>query len=319
MNFGQVLTAMVTPFDQNGDIDFNKIRTLVNHLIANGSDGLVIAGTTGESPTLTNTEKLDLFRFVAHVANGRVPIIAGTGSNNTRASIELTKQAEQTGVDAIMLTTPYYNKPSQEGLYQHYKAVAQATSLPVILYNIPGRSAVGMAPETIIRLSETSNIVSVKEASGNLDAMTDIISKTPDDFTLYSGDDNLTLPVLAIGGNGIISVSAHIIGNDIQEMVQSFKNGDIQRAAAIHQDILPTMKALFAQPSPSPVKAALNLMAIYVGDVRLPMMPLSSDEQQQLKQMLPQDQVKRHSAEHLSPLNNKEQRLNARASVATPL
>lgn len=291
MHFGQVLTAMVTPFDQHGNVDFDATRTLVNFLITNGSDGLVVAGTTGESPTLTDNEKLDLFRFVAQVAGGRVPVIAGTGSNNTRASIELTKQAEQTGVDAIMLTTPYYNKPSQEGLYQHYKAVAQATSLPVMLYNIPGRSAVGVAPETIIRLSEINNIVSVKEASANLDAMTEIISKTPDDFTLYSGDDNLTLPVLSIGGNGIISVSAHIIGNDIQEMVQSFKNGDVGRAAAIHQEILPVMKAMFKQPSPAPVKAALNMIGVSVGDVRLPMIPLSGDEKQQLRQMLPPNKI----------------------------
>ncbi|QKY70622.1 4-hydroxy-tetrahydrodipicolinate synthase [Lentibacillus sp. CBA3610] len=291
MNFGQVLTAMVTPFDQNGTIDFDATRTLVNYLIANGSDGLVIAGTTGESPTLTDNEKLDLFRFVANVVSGRVPVIAGTGSNNTLGSIELTKQAEQTGVDAIMLTTPYYNKPSQEGLYQHYKAIAGATSLPVMLYNIPGRSAVGIAPETIIRLAEVDNIVSVKEASGSLDAMTSIISRTPDDFTLYSGDDDLTLPVLSIGGNGIISVSAHILGNDIQEMVQSFQNGDVKRAAAIHQQILPVMKAMFAQPSPAPVKGALNMTGVYVGDVRLPMIPLSGEEKQQLRQMLPPSKV----------------------------
>ncbi|WP_010531457.1 4-hydroxy-tetrahydrodipicolinate synthase [Lentibacillus jeotgali] len=291
MNFGQVLTAMVTPFDQNGDIDFNATRTLVNYLIANGSDGLVVAGTTGESPTLTNNEKLDLFRFVAQVADGRAAVIAGTGSNSTWASIELTQQAEATGIDAIMLTTPYYNKPSQEGLYQHYKAIAQATSLPVMLYNVPGRSAVAIAPETTIRLSEISNIVSVKEASGNLDAMTEIVSKTSDEFTLYSGDDSLTLPALTIGGSGVISVASHIIGSDMKEMAQSFKNGDVQNAAFIHQKLLPTMQALFAQPSPSPVKAALNMMGIYVGDVRLPMIPLSSEEKQQLRQMLPPNQI----------------------------
>lgn len=291
MNFGHVLTAMVTPFDKNGDIDFNATHTLVNYLIANGSDGLVVAGTTGESPTLTDNEKLNLFRFVAQAADGRVPVIAGTGSNNTRASIELTEQAEQTGVDAIMLTTPYYNKPSQEGLYQHYKAIAQATALPVMLYNIPGRSAVGIAPETIIRLAEIDNIVSVKEASSDLSAMTAIISNTPEDFTLYSGDDDSTLPILSIGGNGVISVSSHIIGNDMQEMVQSFKNGDVQRAASIHQQFLPTMKALFAQPSPSPVKAALNRIGVYVGDVRLPMVPLTDDEKQQLKHMLPPNKI----------------------------
>ncbi|MFG6120096.1 4-hydroxy-tetrahydrodipicolinate synthase [Thalassobacillus sp. B23F22_16] len=287
MNFGQVLTAMVTPFDQNGEIDFNATRTLVNYLISNGSDGLVVAGTTGESPTLSDSEKLELFRFVAQVAEGRAAVIAGTGSNNTRSSIDLTKQAEQTGVDAIMLTTPYYNKPSQKGLYQHYKAVAEATSLPVMLYNIPGRSAAKIAPETIIRLSEIENIVSVKEASGDLDAMTEIITKTDAEFTLYSGDDGLTLPVLAIGGTGVVSVSAHILGNEMQEMVNSYNYGDVKRAATIHQEILPVMKAMFAQPSPSPVKAALNLMGIHVGDVRLPMVPLTTEEINTLQQSLP--------------------------------
>ncbi|WP_090083122.1 4-hydroxy-tetrahydrodipicolinate synthase [Lentibacillus persicus] len=291
MNFGQVLTAMVTPFDQNGGIDFNQTRTLINYLIANGSDGIVVAGTTGESPALSDSQKLELFRFTANIADGRVPIIAGTGSNNTRASIQLTQQAEQTGVDAIMLTTPYYNKPSQEGLYEHYKAIAHATSLPVMLYNIPGRSAVAIAPETIIRLSEINNIVSVKEASGDLDAMAEIIQKTPEDFTLYSGDDSLALPVMAIGGNGVISVAAHVLGNEMQEMATQFKQGNVQEAAVIHQTILPVMKALFKQPSPSPVKAALNMMGIHVGDAQLPMLPLTDDEKQQLRQMLPATKI----------------------------
>ncbi|HWJ79492.1 MAG TPA: 4-hydroxy-tetrahydrodipicolinate synthase, partial [Niallia sp.] len=205
MNFGQVLTAMVTPFDQNGEIDFNATKTLVEHLITNGTDGLVVAGTTGESPTLTTEEKIELFKCVVEAAAGRVHVIAGTGSNNTQASMSLTKLAEETGVDGIMLVAPYYNKPSQEGLYQHFKTIAQSTSLPVMLYNIPGRSVVNISVETIVRLSEIPNVVSIKEASGNLDAMAEIISKTPSDFTLYSGDDGLTIPVLAIGGAGVIS------------------------------------------------------------------------------------------------------------------
>ena len=177
MNFGQILTAMVTPFDQNEEIDFNATRTLVNHLIANGTDGIIVSGTTGESPTLTTEEKVELFKFVVEVVDGRVPVIAGTGSYDTRASINLTKLAEQTGVDGIMLVVPYYNKPSQEGLYQHFKAIAESTSLPVILYNIPGRSSVNMSVETIVRLSEIPNIVAIKDASGNLDAMAEIIRK----------------------------------------------------------------------------------------------------------------------------------------------
>jgi 4-hydroxy-tetrahydrodipicolinate synthase len=286
MNFGQVLTAMVTPFDHNGEVDFNATRTLVNYLINNGSDGLVIAGTTGESPTLTTEEKVELFKFIVEVVNGRVPVIAGTGSNNTRASISLTRQAEESGVDGIMLVTPYYNKPSQEGLFQHFKAIAQSTQLPVMLYNIPGRSVVNMSVETIVSLSKINNIVSIKEASGDLDTMAQIISNTPSDFTLYSGDDGLTLPVLAIGGAGIVSVSSHIIGNEMQAMINSFKNGDVQGAASTHRNLLPIMKALFTAPSPSPVKAALNMSGITVGDVRLPLVPLSNEEKRVLQEAL---------------------------------
>ncbi|MFP3663589.1 4-hydroxy-tetrahydrodipicolinate synthase [Priestia sp. SIMBA_032] len=286
MNFGQVLTAMVTPFDQNGEIDFNATKTLVEHLITNGTDGLVVAGTTGESPTLTTEEKIELFKCVVKAAAGRVHVIAGTGSNNTQASISLTKLAEETGVDGIMLVAPYYNKPSQEGLYQHFKTIAESTSLPVMLYNIPGRSIVNISVETIVRLSEIPNVVSIKEASGNLDDMAEIISKTPSDFTLYSGDDGLTIPVLAIGGTGVISVASHIIGNDMQEMINAFKNGDVQKAAAIHRNLLPIMRTLFIAPSPSPVKAALNLNGIQVGGVRLPMVPLSNKEQSALEKVL---------------------------------
>lgn len=286
MNFGQLLTAMVTPFDQNGDIDFNAARNLVNYLIENGTDGIVVAGTTGESPTLTTEEKVELFKFVVEMVDGRVPVIAGTGSNNTRASISLSKKAEEAGVDGLMLVVPYYNKPSQEGLYQHFKAIAESTSLPVMLYNIPGRSAVNMSVETIVRLSKINNITAIKEASGNLDSMADIIEQTSSDFALYSGDDGLTLPVLAIGGAGIVSVASHIIGNEMQEMINSFKNGDTQKAASLHRKLLPIMKALFAAPNPTPVKAALNLSGVNVGGVRLPMVPLNNEELKALQKAL---------------------------------
>ncbi|MED1470610.1 4-hydroxy-tetrahydrodipicolinate synthase [Neobacillus sp. M.A.Huq-85] len=286
MNFGQVLTAMVTPFDHEGEIDFNATRTLVNYLIENGTDGLVVVGTTGESPTLTTDEKVEFFKFVVDVVNGRIPVIAGTGSNNTRASISLTKQAEAAGVDGIMLVAPYYNKPSQEGLYQHFKAIAESTALPIMLYNIPGRSVVNMSVETIVRLSQIPNIVAIKEASGNLDAMAEVISQTPSDFTLYSGDDGLTIPVLAIGGAGIVSVASHIIGNEMQEMVNLFKSGHVQEAAAAHRRLLPVMKALFAAPNPTPVKAALNLKGVNVGGVRLPMVPLTDEETNTLQSIL---------------------------------
>lgn len=286
MNFGQILTAMVTPFNQNGEIDYNATRNLVNHLLANGTEGIVVAGTTGESPTLTTEEKVELFKFVVEVVDGRVPVIAGTGSNNTRASVSLTQLAENTGVNGIMLVVPYYNKPSQEGLYQHFKAIAESTSLPVMLYNIPGRSGTNMSVDTIVRLSEIPNIVALKDASGNLDAMAAIINQTPNDFSLYSGDDGLTLSVLSIGGVGVISVASHVIGNEMQMMIQNFKNGKLQEAAQAHRNLLPIIKALFAAPSPAPVKAALNLNGIPVGGLRLPMIPLNNEETKILQQAL---------------------------------
>jgi 4-hydroxy-tetrahydrodipicolinate synthase len=292
MNFGQLLTAMVTPFDQNGEVDFNATRNLVDYLIENGTDGIVVAGTTGESPTLSSEEKVALFQFVVAVVNGRVPVIAGTGSNNTRASISLTKQAEEAGVDGIMLVAPYYNKPSQEGMYQHFKAIAESTSLPIMIYNIPGRCAVNISVETLVRLSQLPNIVAVKEASGNLDAMAEIISRTPSDFSLYSGDDGLTLPVLAIGGTGVVSVASHVIGNEMKDMIQLFKNGQVQEAASAHRRLLPIMKALFTAPNPAPVKAALNINGVNVGGLRLPLLPLSDEEKSALQAVLPARKIK---------------------------
>ncbi|WP_203333781.1 4-hydroxy-tetrahydrodipicolinate synthase [Planococcus beigongshangi] len=292
MNFGKIITAMVTPFDTNGDIDFAATGELIEHLIANGTDGLVVAGTTGESPTLSAAEKLALFKFTAEQVNGRIPVIAGTGSNDTRSSIALTVQAEQTGVDAIMLVTPYYNKPSQEGMFQHFKAIAEATHLPIMLYNIPGRSAVNMTPETIIRLSAVDNIVSVKEASGNLDAASSIIENTPDDFTLYSGDDGLTLPLMAIGADGIVSVASHIIGDEMQAMIADFVSGNTTEAGARHRRLLPVMNGLFAAPNPVPVKTALQLLGIQTGTVRLPMIPLNEEETATLRELLETAQIK---------------------------
>jgi len=282
IDFGKVATAMVTPFDHKGNIDFEKTTQLINYLISNGSDALVIAGTTGESPTLSTEEKLALFRHSVKVVDGRVPVVAGTGSNNTYASIELTKKAEEIGVDAIMIVAPYYNKPNQEGLYQHFKTIAESTELPVMLYNIPGRSVINMSVDTIVRLAELPNVVALKDASGDLDAMTAIIAQTSDDFALYSGDDGLTLPVLAIGGTGIISVASHIIGNEMQEMVKLYESGNPKEAAKIHQLIVPVMKSLFAAPSPTPVKTALQLKGLDVGSVRLPLVPLTEEERQTL-------------------------------------
>lgn len=284
--FGRVATAMVTPFDIKGNVDFTKTATLIDYLIKNGSDSLVISGTTGESPTLSTEEKVALFEYTVKAVNKRVPVIAGTGSNNTYASINLTKKAEQAGVDAIMLVAPYYNKPNQEGLYQHFKAVAESTTLPVMIYNVPGRTVTNILPETVIRLSEIPNIVAVKEASGDLNAMTKIIANTADDFELYCGDDGITLPVLSIGGAGVISVASHIIGNEMQEMINYFISGELDKAAKLHQQLLPVMEGLFMTPSPAPVKTALQIKGINVGSVRLPLVPMNEVERNSLIQLL---------------------------------
>ncbi|SEO31733.1 4-hydroxy-tetrahydrodipicolinate synthase [Amphibacillus marinus] len=286
MFFGKLLTAMVTPFNEHDQIDFEKVTALMNHLIENGSDGLVVAGTTGESPTLTHDEKIALFKHTVKIANGKYPIIAGTGSNNTRETIQLTKEAEAIGVDAVLLVSPYYNKPDQAGLYQHFLAVAEATALPIMLYNIPGRTMVHLTVETIVALSKIDNIVSVKESSGNLDTISEIIDLTDEQFTVYSGDDSLTLPLKAIGADGVVSVSSHIVGNEMKAMLDAFDHGDVKRASAIHRELLPIMRGLFMAPSPAPVKAALRMKGIDTGSVRLPLVNVSEVEEQFIKGLL---------------------------------
>ncbi|GGB56117.1 4-hydroxy-tetrahydrodipicolinate synthase [Fictibacillus barbaricus] len=286
MNFGSISTAMVTPFDSKGNIDFARTTKLVNHLINNGTDSLVVAGTTGESPTLTTEEKLALFKHVVKVVDGRVPVIAGTGSNNTKASIDLSKRAEETGVDALLIVAPYYNKPSQEGIFAHYKAIADAVNLPIMAYNVPGRTIVSISVDTVVRLAEIPNIVALKDAGGNLDTMAEIIENTSDDFLLYSGDDGLTLPSLAVGSAGIVSVASHVIGNEMQAMIQAFRNGENKEAAQLHRKLLPVMNELFKAPSPAPVKTALQLKGLDVGGVRLPLLPLNHAERTALSMRL---------------------------------
>lgn len=286
MNFGRVVTAMVTPFDSKGNVDFQKTTKLLEYLIRNGTDAVVVSGTTGESPTLSNEEKLALFEHVVKVVGGRIPVIAGTGSNNTYASVELTRKAEKLGVDGIMLVAPYYNKPTQQGMYAHFKTIADKTSLPVMVYNVPGRTVSNIEADTVIALSKIKNIVAVKEASGDLDQMTKIMADTDEAFVLYSGDDSLTLPVLSIGGVGVVSVASHIIGPEIQEMIQSYENGQMNAAAKIHQRILPIIKAVFIAPNPTPIKTALQLKGMDVGGVRLPLLPLTSEERNTLSKIL---------------------------------
>lgn len=286
IDFGAVATAMVTPFDQDGRLDLAKTTQLVEYLIDNGTTALVVAGTTGESPTLTTDEKLALFRHVVEVVKGRIPVVAGTGNNNTQASIELTKKAEETGVDAVMLVAPYYNKPNQEGLYQHFKTIAESTKLPVMLYNIPGRTSINVTVDTIVRLSQLPNVMALKDASGDVLAMTEIIERTDENFAVYSGDDGLTLPALAVGANGVISVAAHVIGNDIQAMIAAFRSGDTKKAQRLHQFVLRITKALFMAPNPTAVKAAMQMLGTDAGSVRLPLAPLSESEQKQLSQIV---------------------------------
>ncbi|GEN33650.1 MULTISPECIES: 4-hydroxy-tetrahydrodipicolinate synthase [Aneurinibacillus] len=279
IDFGRLVTAMVTPFDGQLNVDKQKTEALVEHLIATGSTALVVAGTTGESPALSGQEKVDLYRHVAEIVDGRIPVIAGTGSNNTAASIELTQKAAETGVDAIMLVVPYYNKPSQEGLYQHFKTIAESTKLPVMLYNIPGRSVINMKAETTVRLAnDVTNIVAIKEASDDLSQMSVIIEQTADDFVLYSGDDKMTLPCMSVGGKGIVSVASHVIGNEMTEMIEAFVGGDIGKASALHRKLLPIFEGLFITANPTPIKAALTLKGIDVGGVRLPLVELTEKE-----------------------------------------
>lgn len=286
MDFGRLLTAMVTPFDQNNQLDLKKTTEIIEHLLENGTDGLIVCGTTGESPTLSHKEKLTLFEHVVKVVNRRIPIIAGTGNNNTKASIELTKEVEQIGVDAFLLVSPYYNKPSQEGLYHHFAAIAKETPLPIMLYNIPSRSVVNLNADTIIALSQIDNIVSVKDSSGDLDAIVAVLEHASEGFTVYSGDDSMTLPILSIGGAGVVSVSSHIIGTQMKQMISLYESGKVKKAADLHRELLPVMKALFMAPSPSPVKAALAKNGIDVGSVRLPLVPLSALEEQTLFRVL---------------------------------
>jgi 4-hydroxy-tetrahydrodipicolinate synthase len=286
--FGRVLTAMVTPFNDDLSVNYKAAADLAQYLVANGSDGLVVAGTTGESPTINTEEKLKLFEAVLAAVGDKATVIAGTGSNDTSASIALTKDAEKLGVHGIMAVGPYYNKPPQEGFYQHFKAIAEATSLPLIVYNVPGRTGSNILPATIVRLAEIKNIVAVKEASGSLEQASEIARNAPNGFMLYSGDDSLTLPILAVGGTGIISVAAHIVGKRMQEMISAFFAGNIETAKAIHLELTPFFKVIFITANPIPIKAAVNMIGQYAGPARLPLVPATAEELAQIKKVMNQ-------------------------------
>ncbi|GAB6988972.1 4-hydroxy-tetrahydrodipicolinate synthase [Paenibacillus pini] len=284
MDFGRLITAMVTPFDEQGNINWTETSALIDYLIEEQkSDSLVICGTTGESPTLSEEEKLQLFAFAVKHADGRCKIIAGTGSNSTAHSIHLTQEAEKLGVDGALLVVPYYNKPSQEGMYRHFEAIAHSTQLPIMLYNVPSRTVASISAHTTLRLAEISNIVATKECV-SLEQVTQIVIGAPAHFKVYSGDDPMTLPALSVGAYGIVSVASHIIGASMSEMIHAYLEGNVQKAANLHQQLFPVFKGLFECPTPVPnpaaLKYALNLLGHSVGDVRLPL--VAPDEAESL-------------------------------------
>jgi len=268
---GRLLTAMVTPFKKDGLVDYDQAKKLALALLDSGSDGLVVVGTTGESPTLTQQEEQQLFKEIKQAVGDRGTVIAGTGSNNTVEALKTTMAAEKIGVDGCLLVVPYYNKPSQEGLYRHFKTIADSTSLPCILYNVPSRTVTSLSADTVIRLSKVDNIIGVKEASGNLSEIARIIENTGDDFYVWSGNDGDTLPILALGGYGVISVASHLVGRQIKEMLELFFSGNVAGAAGIHRRLLPLFDTLFIVSNPVPLKFALNYIGFNVGAPRPPL------------------------------------------------
>ncbi|RMF66395.1 MAG: 4-hydroxy-tetrahydrodipicolinate synthase [Cyanobacteria bacterium J069] len=285
--FGRVLTAMVTPFTSENEVDYGAAEALTEYLITHGSDALVVCGTTGESPTLTWDEEYQLFQVVQKAAAGRAKILAGTGSNSTQEAIAATQKAEKLGLDGSLQVVPYYNKPPQEGLYQHFRAIAEASpDLAIMLYNVPGRTGQNLSAETVIRLAELPNVVAVKEASGNLEQVSQIRRSTPTTFGIYAGDDSLTLPILSIGGQGVVSVASHLVGIHLQEMIQAYEQGQVQRAMQIHLRLFPLFKALFVTTNPIPVKAALRLQGWSVGSARLPLVDSMADIESLLCQVM---------------------------------
>ena len=282
-NVGEVVTAMVTPFNENFEVDYNTVEKLADYLINNGSDAILVAGTTGESPTLTHEEELEILKVVKNVVGNKAKVVMGAGSNSTKTAVETSKKVEKAGADAILSVVPYYNKPSQAGLIEHFGQIAKATSLPIILYNIPGRTGINMEPETISKLAENhKNIAAVKQSNPNIDLVTEIRIQTPDDFVIYSGDDSLTLPMLAIGAYGVISVASHIIGKDIKQIITEFKSGNIANAKEIHLKSYPMFKAIFTSPNPIPVKAVLAKQGLLEETVRSPLVKLTASEKEKL-------------------------------------
>ena len=293
---GEVITAMVTPMEKSGAIDYDRVEELTKHLIANGSDAILVAGTTGESPTLTNEEEIELVSTVKRAAANKAKIILGAGSNSTITAFDYTKLAQKEEVDAVLSVVPYYNKPNQRGIIEHFSTIAQSTNLPIILYNIPSRTGVNMEPKTVAYLAEKfENIVGVKQSFPDLDKITELKIMCPDNFAIYSGDDSLTLPMMSVGAHGVISVASHLFGSEIKSMIRNFKTGDVNAARNMHKKLYPVFKNLFMAPNPTPVKAALAYKGLISDYVRKPLVTLTDEEKVTLFKVI--DDVKRELGE----------------------
>jgi 4-hydroxy-tetrahydrodipicolinate synthase len=280
------MTAMITPFDQNGQVNYAETERLAAHLAANGTDTIVVCGTTGESPTLTWDEEFALFKVVKSAVAGNAKVMAGTGSNSTSEAISATQKAAALGLDGSLQVVPYYNKPPQDGLYRHFRAIAEASDMPIMLYNVPGRTSQNLLPETVAKLAAVPNIVAIKEASGDLDQASHMRRLTPPDFAIYSGDDSLTLPMLAVGSCGVVSVASHLVGNELQQMIQLFEQGQVKKACEIHLKLLTLCKSLFITTNPIPIKAAMKLSGWDVGNCRSPLCDAPDDVIELLRQTL---------------------------------
>lgn len=280
---GEVVTAMITPMTESGAIDYDRVESLAAHLVDSGSEAILVAGTTGESPTLTNEEEIELVNSVKRAVQNRVKIILGAGSNSTASAISYSKFAQKEEVDAILSVVPYYNKPNQRGMIEHFSAVAEATDLPIIMYNIPSRTGVNMLPETVTYLAEKyDNIVGLKQSFGDMDKISELKILCPENFAIYSGDDSLTLPMLSLGAHGVISVASHLFGTEIKSMIRNFKTGQLAVAKNMHRTLYPAFKKLFMAPNPVPVKAALAHRGLINEHVRKPLAVLNEAEKEEL-------------------------------------
>ncbi len=287
--FGRVMTAMITPFDDDLEVDFKAVERIVDHLVSTGTDSIVVAGTTGESPTLEDYEKKELFKVVKASAGGRAKLIMGAGYNSTARTVKACQEAESWGADGLLVVAPYYNKPSQEGLIAHFEAAAHATRLPLIVYNIPGRTGVNISAETMVEIARRAHTVcGVKDSTGNLDQAADIAARAREDFRLYSGDDYLTLPMLAVGACGVVSVASHLAGSQIQSMIKAYFDGKVDEARRIHYQYNPLFKGLFTAPNPTCVKYALSRLGLCRPHLRLPLLPLEGRQKEAMDALLKQ-------------------------------